>query len=331
VIPSGTDAPENVARAIESKLSLLPRSARQTRFAITFALLWAVAWLFSLPPKSRASVIEFVIDGSGAMASPLEGKPRINHLEEILRNSLATIPGEWQVALRVYSGEKCGQSRLLAPPSLEKDKLPQLVGDIQASGVSSPFGALLQARQDLARVKEGKVIVLIGAVHITCDEKVTESSLVPLAAGVRTYAITIGSGELRKWEILARAIQGSGGKIFPVKNLKDLEDTLNSLLQRETANVHFFLSLPLGFEFYGGTLQIFNRDGEVELSLLFEGSEAFVNLKPGEYRARAISDEGEGEKRFILKRDERIQVKIELSISDSPPVESPPVSSANQK
>jgi hypothetical protein len=49
------------------------------------------------------------------------------------------------------------------------------------------------------------------------------------------------------------------------------------------------------------------------LSFLFEGSEAFAHLKPGNYILSVIAEGAlKGEKGFSLKRDERVEMKIEL-------------------
>jgi hypothetical protein len=77
--------------------------------------------------------------------------------------------------------------------------------------------------------------------------------------------------------------------------------------------VFILLLPPAGRLLDGGTLQIVNLKGETQLSFLFEGNEAFAYLRPGDYRAEVIGESFlRGEKKFTVRRDERIDIKIAL-------------------
>jgi len=119
------------------------------------------------PPKTSRN-LEIILDASGSMKTPLGKKTRWTTAHDVLQQMLATLPGDFNVGLRIYghressrSPKTCTDSQLVVPiHKLDPAAILHAAEAVKPRGETPLVYSVLQSTTDLKDVGGGTVIVI---------------------------------------------------------------------------------------------------------------------------------------------------------------------------
>jgi Mg-chelatase subunit ChlD len=220
--------------------------------------------------------VELILDCSGSMKEPLEGRRKMDIARAVVTEVLAALPAEMRVGLRLYGHRRPPQktdTELVVPIGpLDDVRLRAIQGWIdraQPIGWTPMVHSLLQARSDFPAAGKGTcTVVLVSDGEETGGGRVEEVEAAYRAAGVDVVIHVVGfdvaGAPLAQDQMRALARVGKG-RYFPARGAKDL-----ALALRE--------AMP------APGVEVLDAGGTVVARAAFDGDP--VELRPGAYRVR---------------------------------------------
>ncbi|MGA3167521.1 MAG: discoidin domain-containing protein [Terriglobia bacterium] len=143
-------------------------------------------------PATRKN-LEIILDASGSMKTALGKKTRWSTAHDVLSQVLATLPGDFNVGLRIYghressrSPKTCTDSELVVPiQKLDQPAILSAAGAVKPKGETPLVYSVLQSPADLKEVGGGTVIV------ITDGEESCKGDPVKAAAQLKASGLDI--------------------------------------------------------------------------------------------------------------------------------------------
>jgi hypothetical protein len=119
-------------------------------------------------PRAKHKNLEIILDASGSMKLPLGKKTRWTTAHDVLQQMLATLPGDFNVGLRIYghressrSPKTCTDSELVLPiQKLDSQAILRAAEAVHPRGETPLIYSVLQSTTDLKDVGGGTVIVI---------------------------------------------------------------------------------------------------------------------------------------------------------------------------
>jgi Ca-activated chloride channel family protein len=225
--------------------------------------------------KSAGRNLEIVLDVSGSMNTKLEEGTRWTTALEVLKNVVATLPGDLNVGLRVYahrysskSAQTCQDTELLVPiGKLDRDRIVKATEQLKPRGETPLVYSVLKTVGDLKKAGGGSVILITDGEE-SCHGNAQSASRQIKASGVKVTLNIVGftlTGKQVESELGSFA-SSTGGHYYGAQDGEQLSRAITmAALQR----------LPY---------DVVDKSGKVVAS--GETSELSRELPPGEYRLR---------------------------------------------
>jgi hypothetical protein len=223
------------------------QSAERTELAPT---MWAVIGLAAAydesppgalqvgePQTGRAATrnLEIVLDVSGSMNAKLGNSTRWQTALEVLKKFVATIPADFNVALRVYghrhaskSEETCTDTELVVPlAKLDREKIISIASALKPRGETPLVLSTLATIEDLQAAKGGTVIL------ITDGEESCKGDLKAAAATLKESGLDV-TLNIVGFTLTGQAVKGqlttlagsTGGRYFGASSGNELANAI---------------------------------------------------------------------------------------------------------
>jgi Ca-activated chloride channel family protein len=183
-----------------------------------------------------------LIDSSYSMKDKLgEGEPKMISAKRVLESTLARIPPDVNIGLRVfgqgYSGSPeidCQQSSLLVSiGNGNRRSIIEQVRQLRPFGLTPLTFALMQAERDLRRANGQKTIILISDGAETCGGDPCEyiSRLHRLGVNIKVDIVGLGLRRERDARGQLNCIaEHSGGKYYDANSAAELADSISHMV-----------------------------------------------------------------------------------------------------
>ena len=194
-----------------------------------------------VPVGLSTTYIEYILDASGSMLQPLEGKTRLEIAQEVLTARLNALPANAQVGLRVYGhrvpyqgreAESCEDIELVVPIRANGaqaiiDWLPSM----QAQGMTPMSASIQQAANDFTFEPGRKnFIVLISDGEETCGDEPATVVQYLQEIGIDFAIHVIGLDvDAQTAAQLSRIAEVAGGVYYDAKSEEDLDNALSDV------------------------------------------------------------------------------------------------------
>jgi Mg-chelatase subunit ChlD len=249
-------------------------------------------------PVQLLPAYDLIVDSSGSMAEPMEGKPKIDAAKRVVSELLAAMPSEAQVGLRLYGHwgvwlprktdpgasplktddpRLDSDSELVVPIGLlkqdQRDKLKKWIDWALPRGKTPLVYSLLQARSDFPAAWTGpKTVILVSDGLETCGGKLSdvEAAYQGTDFGVVIHVVGFDIRETEAEEQLRAIARAGRGEYFSAAD----SSALARALRQAVANSAFRL-----YDDSGTTL--------IDRGLI---NGPAVELPPGKYMASADVD-----------------------------------------
>jgi Ca-activated chloride channel family protein len=201
--------------------------------------------------------IEIILDASGSMLAPLDGRRKIDTAHESLDRLIEKLPDTTNVALRSYGHRRtgdCGDIELIVPlAALDRTALTSRISAINpvANGMT-PIGlSLQQVADDLKGARGDMVVVLVSDGEETCgsDPAQIAAQLHANNPRLRIDVIGFNIGPEDSRARLSAIAKGGGGSYFDAGDAAQLA----AALQQAVALTYRVLDAH-GSEVYRGAL-----------------------------------------------------------------------------
>jgi len=225
--------------------------------------------------KSAGRNLEIVLDVSGSMNTKLEEGTRWTTALQVLKDVVATLPGDMNVGLRVYghrysskSAETCQDTEVLVPiGKLDRDRIVKATEQLKPRGETPLVRSVLKTVDDLKKAGGGSVILITDGEE-SCKGNAQAAARQIKASGVKVTLNIVGftlTGKQVESDLGSFAAS-TGGHYYGAQDGEELSRVLTmAALQR----------LPY---------DVVDKAGKVVAS--GETSELSRELPPGEYRLR---------------------------------------------
>jgi hypothetical protein len=186
----------------------------------------SVVSMLARPPKTRKN-LEIILDASGSMKTPMGKKTRWTTSLDVLRRVLATLPGDFNVGLRIYghresshSPKTCTDSQLVVPiQKLDQQAILAAAEAVKPRGETPLVYSVLQAPADLKEVGGGTVIVITDGEE-SCGGNPQKAAAELKASGLditlNIVGFTLKSQQVQKQ--LGSFAQATGGRFYAADN-----------------------------------------------------------------------------------------------------------------
>ncbi len=193
-----------------------------------------------VPVGLSTTYIEYILDASGSMLQPLQGKTRMQIAQEVLTARLNTLPANAQVGLRVYGhrvpfqqeAESCEDIELVVPIQANgAQAIIDWLPGMQAQGMTPMSASIQQAVNDFT-FEPGRrnFIVLISDGEETCgDEPATVVQYlqeIGIDFAIHVIGLDVDAPTAAQ---LARIAEVAGGVYYDAKSEEDLDAALNDV------------------------------------------------------------------------------------------------------
>ncbi len=181
----------------------------------------------TLHPSKTGKNLEIILDASGSMKLPLGKKSRWTTAHDVLSQVLGTLPGDFNVGLRIYghressrSPKTCTDSELVVPiQKLDQSAILSAAEAVKPRGETPLVYSVLQAPDDLKAVGGGTVIVITDGEE-SCKGDPQKAAAQLKASGVditlNIVGFTITGQQAQKQ--LASFAQSTGGRFYAAQN-----------------------------------------------------------------------------------------------------------------
>ncbi len=210
--------------------------------------LYAAIAVFSAVPVEAAPAgqLMFILDASSSMlAKDGTATTRIDKAKDALTKTLATLPDDMQVGLRVYGSQVpdtnkvqgCQDSKLIARPAAgNKQALTAAVNDVKAKGWTLMGKSLQDVQQDFSGEGPKTVILLSDGIDTCAPPAACEVAKSLSANGVKIKVNTLGLlVDANARSQLSCIAENSGGNYYDVNDIGSLQRTLAALTAKEVS------------------------------------------------------------------------------------------------
>ena len=178
--------------------------------------------------------IEIILDASGSMLAPLDGRRKIDTAHESLDRLIEKLPDTTNVALRTYGHRRagdCGDIELIVPlAALDRPALTSRISAINpVSNGMTPIGlSLQQVADDLKGARGDMVVVLVSDGEETCasDPAQIAAQLHADNPRLRIDVIGFNIGPEDSRARLSAIAKGGGGSYFDASDAAQLAAAL---------------------------------------------------------------------------------------------------------
>jgi hypothetical protein len=198
----------------------------------------------SVPPIGSDNIyVEYILDASGSMLEPLQGKSRLAIAQDVLSERVQALPPDVHVGLRVYGhrvpfqqrNESCADIELIVP--IQQGGAAAIVAwlpSMQALGMTPMSESIRLAAEDFT-FDPGRhnSIVLISDGIETCGDDPSDVARFLQELGIDFTIHVIGLGvDAQTREQLSRLAETGRGVYHDVDSEQDLKDALLDVEQR---------------------------------------------------------------------------------------------------
>ncbi|HEX5036638.1 MAG TPA: VWA domain-containing protein [bacterium] len=209
------------------------------RSAAVSTLLLSLAFSSTVFAKTD---IEFVFDASGSMRAAMGGSTQIDIAKQTIKSTIATIPADTNVALRVYAHRveqtdkagSCVDTELMIPfGPLNAAAFSAKVDSIQPKGYTPIAYSLSQVAGDFGVEREAeKVIILVSDGEETCGGDPVQAVKDLVAKGYKVKVNAVGFNVDAKTQAQLQAIaQAGGGQYYDARDGASLGTSLQKITQ----------------------------------------------------------------------------------------------------
>ncbi len=211
------------------------------RKSILFALATLV-FAVSFRGAEAKTDIEFVFDASGSMRAAMGGSTQMEVAKQTIKATIATIPVDTHVALRVYAHRveqsdkagSCVDTELMIPfGPLSVATFSAKVDSIQPKGYTPIAYSLSQVANDFGTEREAeKVIILVSDGEETCggDPVQTVKDLIAKGFKLKLHAVGFNVDPKTQAQLQAIAAAG-GGQYYDARDGASLGSSLQKITQ----------------------------------------------------------------------------------------------------
>ena len=201
--------------------------------------------------------IEIILDASGSMLAPLDGRRKIDTAHESLDRLIEKLPDTTNVALRTYGHRRagdCGDIELIVPlAALDRPALTSRISAINpVSNGMTPIGlSLQQVADDLKGARGDMVVVLVSDGEETCasDPAQIAAQLHANNPRLRIDVIGFNIGPEDSRARLSAIAKGGGGSYFDASDAAQLAAAL-----QQAVTLTYRVLDSQGSEVYQGAL-----------------------------------------------------------------------------
>ena len=187
------------------------------------------------PPR-----IEFILDASGSMKRNSGDGSMIEVAKNVMVQVIQGLPDDVDVALRVYGHRiregrdgDCEDSELLVPfAAIDKTRLLEQVGAIQALGTTPIAYSLQQLTHDFAETTDEKIVILLTDGEEECggDPAAVVSELTAEGLNVRVNIVGFALGNEAAKGTMKDVAELSGGGFFEASDARTLRTAIEQAL-----------------------------------------------------------------------------------------------------
>jgi hypothetical protein len=181
----------------------------------------AVVSTLARPTATRKN-LEIILDASGSMKTALGKKTRWSTAHDVLQQVLATLPGDFNVGLRIYghressrSPKTCTDSELVVPiQKLDQQAILSAADAVKPKGETPLVYSVLQSPDDLKAVGGGTVIVITDGEE-SCHGDTVKAAAQLKASGLDITLNIVGftTGQAAQKQLSGFA-QATGGRFY---------------------------------------------------------------------------------------------------------------------
>jgi hypothetical protein len=210
---------------------------RKTLFIVPALLLFLAA-----ASAEAKTDIEFVLDASGSMRAAMGGSTQMEIAKQTIKSTIATIPPETHVALRVYAHRveqsdkagSCVDTELMIPfGPLNTSAFGGKVDSIQPKGYTPIAYSLQQVANDFGIDREAeKVVILVSDGEETCGGDPVQAVKDLIAKGFKLKLHAVGFNVDPKTQAQLQAIAAAGGgQYYDARDGGGLASSLKKITQ----------------------------------------------------------------------------------------------------
>ncbi len=205
-------------------------------------LLLAAVYLGSLSTAWARTDVEIVLDASGSMRAAMAGSTQMEVAKQTIKSTIATIPPETHVALRVYAHRveqtdkagSCVDTELMIPfGPLNVAAFSAKVDSIQPKGYTPIAYSLQQVANDFGAEREAeKVVILVSDGEETCGGDPVQAVKDLIAKGFKLKLHAVGFNVDPKTQAQLQAIAAAGGgQYYDARDPVSLGQSLQKITQ----------------------------------------------------------------------------------------------------
>jgi hypothetical protein len=233
--------------------------------------------------KEDLPAVELILDCSGSMKDPVDGRQKMTVAREVITEVLAALPPEMQVGLRLYGHKQPPQktdTELVVPIGpLDDARRNTIRGWIMRArpiGWTPMVHSLVQAKNDFQAAGKGsRTVVLVSDGEETGGGKVADVEAAYRDAGIDLVLHVVGfdvAGIPLAEQQMKELARIGKGRYFAAKGTKDLAAALREAMPAPG-------------------IEVLDASGKVVARAAFNGDP--VELKPGAYRVRLAGSASE--------------------------------------
>jgi len=190
-------------------------------------------------PIAAGSAVELILDASGSMLKPLDGRQRIELAKEVLIDVVTRqLPRGLPLALRVFGHiepNACRSDLVLPLAPLEPEKTSELIRGITAQHLAkTPLADSLRlVSSDLAQTPGNRAVVLVTDGEETCggDPAAAIQALQDQGVDLRINIVGFAIGDAELKTQFANWASAGGGRYFDASNAAGLNRSISEALR----------------------------------------------------------------------------------------------------
>ncbi|KSU57612.1 hypothetical protein AS034_21110 [[Bacillus] enclensis] len=194
--------------------------------------------------------VEIILDASGSMKAQVDGKSKMELAKEAIANFTETLPGDANVALRVYGHKGSGSDKdkelsckanekVFGFSNYDKDKMSKTLNDIQPKGWTPVADSLQKANEDLSEYpadQNTNIIYLVSDGIETCDgnpvteaKELKESNVKPI---VNVLGFDVDAAGQKQLQEVAHTADGSYANVYDLDGLTNEFDRAKEIAEK---------------------------------------------------------------------------------------------------
>jgi len=199
--------------------------ASRLRQSIVFATLFISNAALADSPK-----VLFVLDSSGSMNAPIEGKAKIEVARKVMGGLIKSLPADVSIGLETYGHNRkddCNDIEVLVPIGGNRTTLIEAVNALNPKGSTPLTGAIRLATTQLREVEGSASVVVVSDGKETCGGDPCAAVRDAISQGVKMQVHVVGFDvtpeEAEQLKCMAKA---GNGKYFAAGNADELGKAL---------------------------------------------------------------------------------------------------------